>query len=44
MEQLETITEKPNYTEWLKSLKAKAVAAERDEQGERRWRETYGKG
>jgi hypothetical protein len=44
MEQLETITEKPNYTEWLKSLKAKAMVAERDEQEERRWQKTYDKG
>lgn len=42
MEQ-ETITEKPAYTDWLKSLKMKTQIAEREEQEERRWREQYGK-
>ena len=43
MEQLQENTEKPNYTEWLKSLRAKAAVAERDEKEELKWRERYGK-
>jgi hypothetical protein len=36
-------TEKPGYSEWLRSLKARAEEAARSEQEELQWRQKYGK-
>jgi hypothetical protein len=40
MEQ-ELLEEKPSFSEWMHKLKAKAVALEKEEQEETRWRERY---
>jgi hypothetical protein len=44
MPELEELEQaKPAYSEWMRTLKAKAVEAQKEEEEERRWREAYGR-
>ena len=36
-------SERPGYNDWLKSLKARAEEAAREEQEELQWRQRYGR-